>query len=82
MNWLVYHIASGHAFFTGVALFIIAALVSIRVSLVPKRVLLSILAAKDSTLDTIHLTQAGHHRMAACVWQLVSLAFPTKHAAQ
>ncbi len=47
------------------------------VSLVPKRVFLSILAANDSTIDTIHLTQVGHQRMAACVWQLVSAAFPS-----
>lgn len=46
------------------------------VSLVPKRIFLSVLAANDSTLDTIHLSQAGHDRMAACVWQLVSAAFP------
>jgi len=52
------------------------------VSLVPKRVFLSVLAANDSTLDTIHLSQAGHRRMAACVWQLVSSAFPSKGTAQ
>ncbi len=46
------------------------------VALVPKRVFLSILAADDSTVDTIHLTQAGHHRMAAAVWELVKTAFP------
>jgi acyl-CoA thioesterase-1 len=47
-----------------------------KVSLVPKRVLLSVLAAEDSTLDTIHLSPSGHRRMAACVWELVSTAFP------
>lgn len=47
------------------------------VALVPKRVFLSVLAANDSTVDTIHLTQAGHHRMAATVWNLVRSAFPT-----
>jgi acyl-CoA thioesterase I len=31
-----------------------------RVILIPRRVLLSVLAGKDATLDTIHLTQAGH----------------------
>lgn len=46
------------------------------VSLVPKRVFLSILAATGSTLDTIHLTQIGHDRMAACVWELIKPAFP------
>ncbi len=45
------------------------------VSLVPKRVFLSILAGNDSTLDTIHLSQAGHQQMAACVWRLVGSAF-------
>jgi acyl-CoA thioesterase-1 len=49
-------------------------------ALVPKRVLSSILASKDSTVDTIHLSQAGHRRMAACVWQIVRSAFPPKHA--
>ena len=47
-----------------------------QVSLVPKRVFLSILAANDATLDTIHLSQEGHERMAACVWQLVQSAYP------
>lgn len=47
------------------------------VALVPKRVFLSILAANDSTVDTIHLTQAGHHRMATTVWGVVRSAFPT-----
>jgi acyl-CoA thioesterase-1 len=46
------------------------------VSLVPKRVLMSILASSGSTLDTIHLTQDGHDRMAECVWQIVRSAFP------
>lgn len=45
------------------------------VALVPKRIFLSVLAASDSTVDTIHLTQAGHHRMAATVWNLVKTAF-------
>ncbi len=46
------------------------------VALVPKRLFLSVLAAEDSTVDTIHLTQAGHHRMATTVWHLVKPAFP------
>lgn len=45
------------------------------VILVPKRVLLSILAGSDSTVDTIHLTQVGHHAMADCVWHLVRSAY-------
>ena len=47
------------------------------VSLVPKWVFLSVLAPKDSTVDTIHLTQAGHDRMAATVWNIVRSAFPS-----
>lgn len=46
------------------------------VTLVPKRVLLSVLTADDSTVDTIHLSQVGHQRMAVCVWEIVSSAFP------
>jgi acyl-CoA thioesterase I len=46
------------------------------VLLIPKRVLSSILAADNSTIDSIHLTQAGQRRMAAAVWQLLSAAFP------
>ncbi|MFO0905974.1 MAG: GDSL-type esterase/lipase family protein [Pirellulales bacterium] len=45
------------------------------VHLVPKRVFLSVLAGDDSTLDTIHLSQAGHRAMADCVWRLVGPAF-------
>jgi acyl-CoA thioesterase-1 len=45
------------------------------VALVPKRVLLSVLAADESTLDTIHLSQAGHERMAARVRTIVERAF-------
>lgn len=46
------------------------------VHLIPKRVLMGILAAKDSTVDTIHLTPLGHQRMAARVWQIIRPAFP------
>ena len=45
-----------------------------RVHLVPKRVFLSVLARGDSTLDTIHLSQAGHRAMAERVWRLVAPA--------
>lgn len=45
------------------------------VALVPKRLFLSVLAADDATVDTIHLTQVGHNRMAECVWRLVRSAF-------
>ncbi len=38
MNWLVYHIASGHAFFSGVVLVILAAMTSISGSPLTKRI--------------------------------------------
>ena len=45
------------------------------VTLVPKRVFLSIFAGKESTLDTIHLSQDGHQIMADTVWRIVASAF-------
>lgn len=45
------------------------------VSLVPKRIFLSVLATNDATLDTIHLSQAGHEQMAVFVWEVVRSAF-------
>jgi acyl-CoA thioesterase-1 len=42
---------------------------------VPRRSFLSVLAAEESTLDTIHLSGEGQRPMAACVWQLVRSAF-------
>ena len=47
------------------------------VKLVPKRVFLSIIADRDSTLDTIHLSQEGHTLMANRVWGLIKTAFVT-----
>ncbi|WP_254512922.1 SGNH/GDSL hydrolase family protein [Anatilimnocola floriformis] len=46
------------------------------VALIPKRGFLSILAGNGSTLDSIHLSQAGHQRMAEMVWQLIEPAVP------
>lgn len=48
------------------------------VLLIPKRVLLSVLAADNSTLDSIHLSQAGHQKMADAVWQIIKSAFSTQ----
>jgi acyl-CoA thioesterase-1 len=45
------------------------------VTLVPKRVFLSVIAGSDSTLDSLHLSQSGHQLMADCVWRLVKTAF-------
>jgi acyl-CoA thioesterase-1 len=46
--------------------------------LVPKRVLLSVIAGSHSTLDSIHLSRSGHQLMADCVWGLVKSAFDHK----
>lgn len=45
------------------------------VLLIPKRVLLGILASDAATLDSIHLSESGHQRMADRVWQLVGSAY-------
>lgn len=45
-------------------------------TLIPKRVMLSVLADGDATLDSIHLSQAGHQKMAAEVAQVLTLASP------
>lgn len=39
-------------------------------ALVPKRYFLNILADSDATLDSIHLSQAGHQKMSDLVWRL------------
>jgi acyl-CoA thioesterase-1 len=41
------------------------------VALIPKRILLSVIEAADATVDSLHLTQRGHDRMAAVVWALL-----------
>ncbi|WP_298867968.1 GDSL-type esterase/lipase family protein [uncultured Gimesia sp.] len=46
-------------------------------ALVPKRVFLSIIAGSDSTLDSIHLSQAGHQKMANVVWGFLKPAYAT-----
>ncbi len=48
------------------------------VKLVPKRVLLSILAGGDATLDSIHLSQAGQQKMAEVVWGIVGSGYETE----
>ena len=45
------------------------------VALIPKREFLSVIAGNDSTLDSIHLTQAGHQKMADVVWRCLKSAF-------
>lgn len=41
------------------------------VRLIPKRVLMGVLAGDDATIDSIHLTQAGHREMAKRVFEIV-----------
>ncbi|QDT42845.1 Esterase TesA precursor [Gimesia alba] len=48
------------------------------VKLVPKRVFLSIIAGGDATLDSIHLSQAGHQNMAEFVWQILGPAYSSE----
>ena len=45
------------------------------VKLVPKRVLLSVLAGGDATLDSIHLSQAGQQQMAEVLWKILGPAY-------
>ncbi|MFO0818421.1 MAG: GDSL-type esterase/lipase family protein [Pirellulales bacterium] len=48
--------------------------------LLPKRIFLSVIAGGDATLDSIHLSQSGHQRMADTVWHIVSTAYsPSRH---
>ena len=46
------------------------------VALIPKRILLSVIAAADATVDSLHLTQQGQGRMADVVWALLEPAMP------
>ena len=39
--------------------------------LVPKRLLVDVLASPGATVDTLHLTQLGHQRLAEMVWRVV-----------
>jgi acyl-CoA thioesterase-1 len=45
------------------------------VVLIPKRVLMSVLCRNDTTLDSIHLSQAGHDALANSVWSIVQPAY-------
>lgn len=45
------------------------------VKLIPKRVLLSVISGSESTLDTIHLSQAGHQGLADRVWRVIEPAY-------
>lgn len=43
------------------------------VHLIPKEVLADVLLSPETTLDSIHLTQAGHDRLAEVIWRIIRL---------
>jgi acyl-CoA thioesterase-1 len=45
------------------------------VALIPKRFLLEVLLSDSTTLDSIHLSQAGHRQMADQVWNLLRMCY-------
>ena len=45
------------------------------VVLVPKRVFLDVIAPKENTRDTIHLTNRGHQAMADAMWRVLGSAY-------
>jgi acyl-CoA thioesterase-1 len=45
------------------------------VHLIPKRIFISVLAGGGATLDTIHLSSAGHQQMADEVWNVIGPAY-------
>ena len=47
------------------------------VRLIPKSVLMSVLAGGGATLDSVHLSSAGHQQMAISVWQIIGPAYGT-----
>lgn len=46
-----------------------------QIRLIPKRRFLQVLAAQEATLDSIHLSQAGHRQMQKAVWSEIQTAF-------
>lgn len=47
-------------------------------SLIPKRVLMGVLASQGSTLDSIHLTTTGNKQMAEQVWAVLKPAYTSR----
>lgn len=45
------------------------------VSLIPKRVLASVIAAEGATIDSLHLSAEGHREMADAAWNVMGPAF-------
>ena len=48
-----------------------------RCRLIPKRLLVDVLAAPGSTTDTLHLSQTGHQRLAEQIWSVIGPALPS-----
>lgn len=46
--------------------------------LIPKRYLVDVLAAPGATVDTLHLSQVGHRRMADMIWGVVETSLPNQ----
>jgi acyl-CoA thioesterase-1 len=49
------------------------------VRLIPKRVFIRVLTGEGATLDSIHLSQAGHRAMADAIWNIVEPAYADRH---
>jgi len=45
------------------------------VRLIPKRLFIGVLTADGATVDSIHLTRAGHEAMAEMVWSILRPAY-------
>ncbi|MDX1947058.1 MAG: SGNH/GDSL hydrolase family protein [Pirellulaceae bacterium] len=45
------------------------------VQLIPKRVLMGVLSGGGATLDSVHLSSAGHQQMADRVWEMIAPAY-------
>lgn len=46
-------------------------------SLIPKRLLVDVLASPGATVDTLHLSQSGHQRLADQIWSVIAPALPS-----
>ncbi|MBN1796550.1 MAG: SGNH/GDSL hydrolase family protein [Sedimentisphaerales bacterium] len=46
--------------------------------LIPRCYLVKVLAAKDATLDSIHLSPKGHQIMAETIWEIIRDSIPPK----
>jgi acyl-CoA thioesterase-1 len=53
-----------------------------QVKLIPKRIFVRLLTTDGATVDSIHLTQDGHERMAQTVWSLIQSAYEHSKAGE